>query len=162
MCAKQHNCPQFFFFFQVVFVCVCFCCDIGMCMPTPELRWWWNSIRMVTKSTRQHLTAPIMILSTPHQWWMLHQQSVINENTQINFKGSTCQKSILMKRCISNAWVMVGVMIMIAMMNHMEAANKQSDFLAPHEKKIEEKLWVSKHLSVCGCVSVCSLTYSSY
>lgn len=100
-------------------------------MHACRLEWWWISTHMVTKSTRQHLTAPITILSTPHQWWMLHQQSVINENTQINFKGSTCQKSILMKRHTSNAWVMVGLMIMIAMMNHVETPNKQSDFLTP-------------------------------
>lgn len=78
--------------------------------------------------------------------------SVINENTQINFKGSTCQKSMLMKCCISNAWVMVGVLIMITMMNHVETPNKRSDFLAPNErerKKKEDKLWVSKHLSAC-------------
>lgn len=61
--------------------------------------------------------------------------SVINEKTQINFKGSSCQKSMLMKRWISNAWVMVGVMIMITLMNHMQTANKLSNFLAPHWNK---------------------------
>lgn len=105
---------------------------------------------MVTKSARQLSSAHITILSTPHQWWMLHQQSVINEKTQINFKGSTCQKFLLMKRCISNAWVMVSVMIMITMMNHEETPNKHGDFLLLKEKPAE--LSLSKHLCVCVCV----------
>lgn len=82
------------------------------------------TVCMVTKSTRQRLTAPITILSTPHQWWMLHQQSVINENTQINFKGSTCQESILIKRQSSNEGVMVGLAIMISVTNHEKAAER--------------------------------------
>lgn len=118
-------------------------------LDTLVLQWWWNAICMVTKSTRQHLTAPITILSTPHQWWMLHQQSVINENTQINFKGSTCQESILMKCCISNAWVMFSLMIMITVMHHVETPNKQSDFLAPRERKNFELQ------SICLCVCLC-------
>lgn len=85
--------------------------------------------------------------------------SVINENTQINFKGSTCQKSTLMRGCTSNAWVMVDVIIMITLMNHVETPNKQSYFVAPYEDKpsLKDKHWVSKHLSVYMymCVYVC-------
>lgn len=100
-------------------MCLCRPSALLVCLHTSSLQWWWNVICMVTKSTRQHLTALITILSAHHQWWMLYQQSVINENAQINFKGSTCQESILMKSCISNAWVMVGLVIMISMMNRV-------------------------------------------
>lgn len=75
--------------------------------------------------------------------------SVINENAQINFKGSTCQKSILMKRRISNAWVMVGVMIMITVMNHVQTQDKWSHILAPREKKKKKRRTSSLKASVC-------------
>lgn len=75
VCSEQYSWSKFFNFLKLV-VHV-FCLDIGRCvyiLHTSVLQWWWNSLCKVTKSTRQHLAAPNAILSTPRQWWMLHQQ----------------------------------------------------------------------------------------